>query len=403
MVTSHTVTLSGLSANTTYHFKVSSTDAAGNTQSSSDQTFETSFFIASLPVWSAAVNNVLEGNSNARILFIGDSTTAGYDTLGGTNPDGLQANNKAESTPTKLAALFPDDLGGIASFTGNAASSNLNTYDNRMTFPDNDPYGWGFSGSVGGQVVGGYALETTTAHAGKRFVFTPGTAWDTAEVYYSSYPIGDSGNTGNILADTTSIGTINLYNSNNVFNKSTFTTTLGTHPFVTSMVGDGQYDLEGIILYDSSNPEITVLNAGWSGAKSTDVAGGTSPWATTKDGIAVYDPDLVVIDLGINDWVQGTSESDYKTAMQAIIDAAKNAGSDVLLVVPVPSNGYPSQTNFQDYIHDLATSNDVPVIDFMDLWGSWSQANTNGWMSDSLHPNATGYEQKAEDIFDVIW
>jgi lysophospholipase L1-like esterase len=161
--------------------------------------------------------------------------------------------------------------------------------------------------------------------------------------------------------------------------------------------------LEGVILYDSSHPEITVLNAGWSGAKATDVAANTSkPWGTIN-AIGTYDPDLVVIDLGINDWVQGTSEADYKNAMQAIITAAKNAGSDVLLVVPVPSDGYPSQASFQTYIHDLAITNDVPVIDFIGLWGSWSAANTNGWMSDALHPNATGYEQKAQDIFNVIW
>jgi len=41
-VTSHSVTLSGLSASTTYHFRVKSADAAGNTATSSDYTFITS-------------------------------------------------------------------------------------------------------------------------------------------------------------------------------------------------------------------------------------------------------------------------------------------------------------------------------------------------------------------------
>jgi hypothetical protein len=41
LVTSHSITLSGLSANTTYHYKVISKDAAGNSVSSADLTFIT--------------------------------------------------------------------------------------------------------------------------------------------------------------------------------------------------------------------------------------------------------------------------------------------------------------------------------------------------------------------------
>lgn len=41
LVTSHTIDLTGLSANTTYHYRVKSTDAANNTAQSSDNTFTT--------------------------------------------------------------------------------------------------------------------------------------------------------------------------------------------------------------------------------------------------------------------------------------------------------------------------------------------------------------------------
>lgn len=41
MVTSHSIGLTGLSASTTYHYRVSSTDAAGNTATSADYTFTT--------------------------------------------------------------------------------------------------------------------------------------------------------------------------------------------------------------------------------------------------------------------------------------------------------------------------------------------------------------------------
>src|SRR5207247_4304711 len=41
LVTSHSVNLSGLAANTTYHYRVKSRDAAGNLAVSGDQTFTT--------------------------------------------------------------------------------------------------------------------------------------------------------------------------------------------------------------------------------------------------------------------------------------------------------------------------------------------------------------------------
>jgi hypothetical protein len=42
LVTSHTRTLSGLSAGTTYHYRVRSVDGAGNSATSGDATFTTS-------------------------------------------------------------------------------------------------------------------------------------------------------------------------------------------------------------------------------------------------------------------------------------------------------------------------------------------------------------------------
>src|SRR6185295_4722989 len=41
MVTSHAVTLAGLTENTTYHYRVKSKDVAGNVATDSDQTFNT--------------------------------------------------------------------------------------------------------------------------------------------------------------------------------------------------------------------------------------------------------------------------------------------------------------------------------------------------------------------------
>src|SRR6185436_10340311 len=50
LVTSHSVSLSGLAASTTYHYRVKSRDAAGNLQTSGDFTFATAASITGVPL-----------------------------------------------------------------------------------------------------------------------------------------------------------------------------------------------------------------------------------------------------------------------------------------------------------------------------------------------------------------
>jgi lysophospholipase L1-like esterase len=396
LTTSHSIRITGLTANTTYHYAITSADALGNTTTSSDATFTTLFQITGLPNWSSAVQAVLAGQRNARVIFIGDSTTAGYDAGNGV----LSNNNKAESPPTVVAGLFPNGLGSSTSISGNQNASNTSLYDTRTSFGA----GWTFSSGLSGQVLGGFAIESVTTATD--FNFVPGKSWDTAELYYSSYPT--AGGTANLsINGTGSIGTVVTLSDATAFNKATVTKTLGNDTFNTKRLTGTQYDFESIVLYNSAVKEITVMNAGWSGSKAINLTTGTGPWSTINS-MATYDPDLVVIDMGINDYnlASPTSEISFKASMQSVINAATAAGADVLLVVPVPSgtaNGIAHQGAFQTYIHDLATTNNLPTVDFISSWGSYASANANGWMSDTLHPNVTGYAQKAQTLFSAIW
>jgi lysophospholipase L1-like esterase len=399
--TSHALSLTGLTSYVTYHFQIQSADAHGNVVISADQTFTTQFQVAGLPKWSAAVRATLSGQRNARVIFIGDSTTAGYDASNSL----LAGNNKVESVPTVVAGLFPNSLGGITSLSGSQNAPNTANYDHRVSFG----FGWGFSSvsSTAGQILGAYALESTGP---TDFTFTPGKAWDTAELYYQGY---DAGGTANVSINSTgSIGIITTLSPGSstasyTFNKATFTKTLGNDTFNTRRLTGTKYDFDAFVLYNSTVKEITVMNAGWSGAKAADVVAGTGPWSTLN-GLATYAPDLVVVDLGINDWNQATAttEASFKASMQSIINAATGAGADVLMIVPLPSgtaNGIAHEDAFQTYIHDLATLNNLPILDFISLWGSYATANANGWMSDTLHPNAVGYAQKAQSVYSAIW
>jgi Bacterial Ig domain len=62
LVTSHSLTLTGLAAHTVYHFRIQSTDGSNNTTTSSDQTFTTSFLLSLAS--SKLVDLVMIGDSN---------------------------------------------------------------------------------------------------------------------------------------------------------------------------------------------------------------------------------------------------------------------------------------------------------------------------------------------------
>jgi beta-lactamase superfamily II metal-dependent hydrolase len=69
MVTSHSVSLTGLSASTLYHYRVKSTDAANNTATSSDYTFTTS-----APPVSKLIESFTDGNFTANPAWGGTTT-----------------------------------------------------------------------------------------------------------------------------------------------------------------------------------------------------------------------------------------------------------------------------------------------------------------------------------------
>jgi lysophospholipase L1-like esterase len=164
----------------------------------------------------------------------------------------------------------------------------------------------------------------------------------------------------------------------------------------------------GHIIYNSAVKQIHVINAGWGGATSNDLVAATNNWGTVGS-IAFWTPDLVIINIGINDLNQATptAQATFNANVQQIINAAKAVNADVILMVPTPigtANGLANQATFQTYIHALATTNSLNVIDMLATWGSFATANANGWMNtDLIHPKAIGYAQVANTVFGAIY
>ena len=101
LVTSHSVPLSGLTANTLYHYRVKSTDAASNTATSGDFTFTTSPVAPMAPIESFS-----DGNFTASPVWGGNTTNwqvvASSDAgPGATNSYTLQLNYPSSSSGTR--------------------------------------------------------------------------------------------------------------------------------------------------------------------------------------------------------------------------------------------------------------------------------------------------------------
>jgi len=357
----------------------------------------TRFNVVGLPIWSAAVRSQKSGKRNARILCVGDSTTMGA----GANSSAATGNDKAYSYPTALAGLITSrgSKATWSSFVGNANAAGQNAYDNRLV-----P---GASWSAGGVTAGGYAQRTTGTTTG--LTFTPTDIWDTAEIYVFK---GETSVSNSLIAgidgvDKATISTM-YYNSSPgyVFPDIIGGVAPALHTLnLRGVFTSGAIHVLGAIAYNSTVKEVTVVNAGWSASKASDWATGTEAFSPTPV-IAAYNPDLVIINLGINDANASVVETAYMAQMQTIINAARTSGADVLLVIPNacdPAGMGTKLESLSNRIIQIATNNSLKYVDLRTTLGTYAEAVAAGYMRDTLHPNATGYAKIAEAIANAIF
>jgi lysophospholipase L1-like esterase len=153
---------------------------------------------------------------------------------------------------------------------------------------------------------------------------------------------------------------------------------------------------------------VTVSNVGSGGAQASQVA---SQFYTTYQTMVAGTPDVIILNFGMNEALNGVPVATFKTAFQARITSALATGADVLLWAPdSPSTtgnpgGYPavSSATFQTYlsaIYDLADTNDLVLVDVTDRFGLYS--GTSGNYADAIHLTAQGYGDIARAFAGVV-
>lgn len=138
-----------------------------------------------------------------------------------------------------------------------------------------------------------------------------------------------------------------------------------------------------------------VINAGISGDTS---AGGLSRVAQL---LRQHNPALLVLCIGANDALRGSSLAAMKRNLAGIIEVAEEAGVTTLLVgMRLPPNYGPKFTrDFHDAYVQLAQEYEVPFIPFL-LEGM--ATDTTYFLDDGIHPNARGHELVARHLCPVV-
>lgn len=354
------------------------------------------------PKWKEAVSKVKAGTSAAKVLCIGDSTTYGTTAK---SPNGYM---NEFSWPYQMVEMLNNSIAPtsrglcIPPSDGSSVPSRLD--DSRWVLgtgwvrPSNPGTGLGGRNSTYRGSVGSGALEFSE----------PNTLANRFDIYYLT-------NTG------TSLGTFQASVPGGVtitvntggktglgLEKSTViapSSAVGTKLSIRNTGTSGNVYIIGVEAYESSKHTIRVANAGSSGSDSADWVVSTASDVNNAWNIfgflKVYKPDLVIIDLGIND-ASVRDAAEYMANISRIASAAESEGSVVLFKTMIPSSSgrYAKEAS---YVSALRASNPPRAV--LDLFNHYSyDINVSrGWMADTVHGNESLYADEASLVTEYLY
>jgi lysophospholipase L1-like esterase len=339
----------------------------------------------------AALARQATGGAVATIGCVGDSTTAGAIS------DAALANYRMHSWPKVLADLLTAT--GYPASSSNAFGANAGTqaafqvagyWDSRLS-------GSGCWVSMPSNItLGGAIFGQTSAIAGN-LNFTPGVSTDTCDIWYFDQAAVWTTNVDGGAVISTITGA-----NGSITKKVTISYAAGLHVINIDWVS-GIGNVIGFDAYTAASPKIKIWNFGSGGFLSSNLitGGDYSPLGA----IHRVSPDLVIISIGINDWIHSVAVATYTSNLQTFITQCLLTG-DVILMTPFPSAASQSplatQTRYVAAMLALATINNIAIIDENFNLVSKTQMTAIGLGSDANHPNNIGHALIAQDVFGAI-
>lgn len=343
--------------------------------------------------WRKARANVRAGLARAKVAVIGMSTEMGYGA--GTGSPALDGA-RDKSWPARMAQILTS--AGLPARRRNICGSNLanaatdtqvKAYHGGTIIVEAD---WEIRGAIS---LGNDWWGCVSPNTGN-LVYTPGEVWDRCDVYSATAAAAG------LLRLTATGGSDVDFNLDAAgsYTKTTVSapSALITNALTCRRVSGGTVSMSVVDPYNSTAPDVAVLNMGWSGSVASDWSTSAQPWYP-PNALPVVAPNLTFISLGINNWTDTpvATVAAFKTSVQTLITAAKQTGSigDVVLVIPFPSSttraSVAQQKQFIDAIYQLARLNGCVVMDFTKLFTSYAISNPLGLYNNELHPNELGY------------
>lgn len=355
--------------------------------------------------------------ANKLVLFIGDSTTAGVGAGDGTGAKPEIAKARPFSFPIqardRLLALAIPAMAASLNADNNNGYTNTSWNEYRPEITIVGTLGLATSGN---QTAGGAQVRFNGS--GQSLTFSISESIDAVDFWQPRVP------GGGVLAvsiDGAAAITFTSANATPVIVKQTISgLSLGPHTVAFMLSSGTAYAPIAVNAYNSSVKSVQIMNAGSRAWKTTNWVAATFP-NSPLNAIGALTPNIVVINLGINDYrVSGTSIATFTSNMQAIINASTAVGAQVILCVPTPISSYNtgtyawSQAAVLAAYQSLQAANpgsvliDTPaLLSAAGLSGAvnpanYSSLNAAGNMYDNLHPNKPPYAAMGVAIGDAI-
>lgn len=334
-----------------------------------------------------ALANVKAGLGNMKLLVIGDSTSVGFGAATASSYTGA----KALCTPTQLAKYLT--ASGITAKANSFFGCNAFYFTSPTVAGLYDPKISGTAGwsNYGSSSLGGGAFHATAAAT---LTYTPTENTTTFDVYY-----WDS--VGTFSLDIGGAGTTNIVGGGTLLvKKATITAAAGLSALNIIWVS-GSCFIHGVVSYNSAVPEISVMNAAWSGSKVADWNSAASPAFNLIAGITLLAPDLTIIRAGINDWNAATSPAAFITDLTNVVATAQLSGDVIIETSPYgaltgsPSAALATQQAMIDAMQSVALAKHCAFNNNAVRWGSQVEMNAAGYYSDLTHYSGIGYSDLA--------
>ena len=145
--------------------------------------------------------------------------------------------------------------------------------------------------------------------------------------------------------------------------------------------------------------EVELQNAGISGYTAGQVLDEQVPQ------IEEFKPTLITFQAGGNDLVNGVTPDDYRSDVQAVLDAATGSGARVIVLAQnewfrAPGGqGYTTpeaREELDSILIEEAQSRGAEFVDMRPIYKQ--QADENQWVEDGIHPTPEAYETWATEL-----